>query len=201
MKLRNRTATISLLLLIAATIVLYEVNIMRNKAIIALLLLASMNASAATLPATAETPEPVSYITITAVEPLVAAVWEPLPMAGEPLPYTQSDIEIMAKAVWGEARGCSPDEQRLVVWCILQRVDSEHWPDSITGVVTQSGQFQGYDPAHPLDDAILTLCKEELAKWAAGEEAPVHEIYAPSRPFYYFDSRSGNGNFFREEWK
>ena len=176
---------------------------------ISLLLLTATIAATLTLPATAETPEPVSYITITAVEPVVSAASDPLPMAGESFSgrgendmlYTQQDVEAVARAVYGEARGCSPDEQRLVVWCIMQRVDSEQWPDSITGVVTQPGQLHGYDPTHPLDETILALCDEELAKWAAGEEAPVHEIYAPSRPFYYFDSRSGNGNFFREEWR
>ena len=184
---------------------------MRNRttAISLLLLTATIAVTAATLPATAETPEPVSYITITAVEPIVSAASDPLPMAGISFsgrgendgPYTQQDVEAVAQVVYGEARGCSPDEQRLVAWTVLQRLDDPRWPDSITGVVTQSGQFQGYNPTHPLDETILALCEEELAKWAAGEEAPVHEVYAPSRPFYYFDSRSGNGNFFRGEWK
>ena len=189
MKLRNLTAAISLLLLTA-----------------------TIAATAATLPAIAETPEPVvSYITITAVEPIVSAASDPLPMAGESFSgrgendmlYTQQDVEAVARAVYGEARGTSPEEQRLVVWTVLQRLDDPRWPDSITGVVTQPGQFQGYDPTHPLDETILALCEQEMAKWAAGEPPPVFEqwVTSSSGRYYYFDSIGSRNNFFREEWK
>ncbi|MFV0519755.1 MAG: hypothetical protein ACK5LY_05710, partial [Lachnospirales bacterium] len=34
------------------------------------------------------------------------------------LPFTLNEVEMLAKTVWGEARGCTKDEQRLVVWTV-----------------------------------------------------------------------------------
>ena len=58
--------------------------------------------------------------------------------------YTEHDVELLAKTLYGEARGIpSVDEKAAVIWCILNRVDDHRWPDSIEGVVTQPGQFAG----------------------------------------------------------
>ena len=142
--------------------------------------------------------QPVSYITVAsgAVEPYVAVACEPLPAA---LFYTQQDVEALARTVYGEARGCSPMEQRLVVWTVLQRLDDTRWPDTISEVVRQPNQFKGYSELHPLDNAILTLCEEEAAAWAGGASPPVAEPWAPEIPYFFFDSRGGR-NYFRETW-
>ncbi|GHU94365.1 hypothetical protein FACS1894208_05300 [Clostridia bacterium] len=106
----------------------------------------------------------------------------------------------MAKTVWGEARGCTPEEQRLVVWTVLQRVDAADWANTIHGVVTQKRQFAGYDESHPIDADIYALCREELMKWWGGAKAPTHELYAPTAPYYFFDG-DGSHNWFRENYK
>jgi len=55
--------------------------------------------------------------------------------------FTQQEVHMLAQTVWGEARGTSSEEQKLVVWTILQRVDSDQnaWPSTIAGVITQIG--------------------------------------------------------------
>lgn len=117
-------------------------------------------------------------------------------------PLTNSDVTMLARMVWGEARGCTPEEQRLVVWTVLQRVDAGGvfaQYDTIEAVVTAPGQFVGYDENHPVDPDIYNLCLEVLSDWQSGAEPPTHEIYAPTAPYYFFDG-DGRHNWFREEW-
>jgi hypothetical protein len=109
---------------------------------------------------------------------------------------SNEEIEMLAKTVWGEARGCSDEEQRLVIWTIFQRLDSEIWiGDTIEAIITRQGQFTGYRSYHPIDENILKICEEELQKWIDGEEAPTHEIYAPQLPYYKFSGSSGHNWF------
>ena len=115
-------------------------------------------------------------------------------------PFTYDDTIMVAKTVWGEARGCTPEEQRLVVWTILQRVDADNWANTIEGVVTQKRQFAGYKESNPIDADIYALCLTELTDWWHGAEPPTHEIYAPTAPYFFFDG-DGRNNWFREEWR
>ena len=112
--------------------------------------------------------------------------------------YTDRDISLLAKTVWGEARGCAPEEQRLVVWTALQRVDAGYG-GTIEAVLTAPSQFVGYRERNPVCPEIYALCAEELAKWANGEDPPTMEPYAPTAPYYFFDG-DGTNNWFREEW-
>ena len=115
---------------------------------------------------------------------------------------TNSDVALLAKTVWGEARGCAPEEQRLVVWTVLQRVDAGGvfaQYDTIEAAVTAPGQFVGYNEDHPIDPNIYNLCLEALSDWQSGAEPPTHEVYAPTAPYYFFDG-DGRHNWFREEW-
>jgi hypothetical protein len=116
-------------------------------------------------------------------------------------PYTDRDIELLANTVWGEARGCTPDEQRLVVWTVLQRVDHpERWGDDIEAVITAHRQFVGYRPGNPICPDISALVAGVLADWAQGAEPLTHTRYAPTAPYFYFDG-DGRNNWFREVWR
>lgn len=118
------------------------------------------------------------------------------------IPLTNSDVTMLARMVWGEARGCAPEEQRLVVWTVLQRVDAGGafaQYDTIAAAITAPGQFVGYNESHPVDTDIYNLCLEVLSDWQSGAEPPTHEIYAPTAPYYFFDG-DGRHNWFREEW-
>lgn len=77
------------------------------------------------------------------------------------------DAKYIAKAIYGEARGCSKTEQAAVAWCILNRVDSEdpYFPDDIISVVTQEKQFDGYDPNHPVTDEFYELAIDVIDLW------------------------------------
>ena len=123
------------------------------------------------------------------------------------LEYTQStqvytvpieDIERMSKAVWGEARGCTPTEQAAVVWCILNRVDDPRWPDTIEEVCITS-QFNGYNPTNPVDPDIYTLTLDVYVRWVREHtgERDVGRVLPVSYCFFYGD---GKHNHFQKSF-
>lgn len=110
--------------------------------------------------------------------------------------YTAEDAEMIAKTVWGEARGCSTEGQAKVVWCILNRVDDPRFPDTIEGVITQPWQFQGYSPDYPVTDEILAVTYNVLRRWNVERQgiAVVREL----PPTYVYFTGNGYENIFRE---
>lgn len=110
--------------------------------------------------------------------------------------FTAEDAEMIAKTVWGEARGCSAEGQAKVVWCILNRVDDPRFPDTIEGVVTQPWQFQGYSPDYPVTDEILELTYDVLLRWSVERQgiAVIREL----PPTYVYFTGNGYENIFRE---
>lgn len=112
----------------------------------------------------------------------------------EPTDWHEEAVYI-ARTLYGEARGCSAYEQEQVVWCILNRVDDERFPDSVQAVVTQAGQFYGYSPEHPVWDSLYALAWDVLDRWEkekAGEESGRNL----ERGYLYF-SGDGQKNTFR----
>ena len=119
--------------------------------------------------------------------------------------YSPHELTLLAKTVWGEARGCTPEEQRLVVWTVLQRVGADGYGDTIEDVVKDPRQFGGYKNSNPVEPEIYALCEAEAEKWARGEMPPTLEPYATALPYYFFDGRRGEDrrshNYFRGEWR
>ena len=111
--------------------------------------------------------------------------------------YSSQELTLVAKTVWGEARGCSRDEQKLVVWCICNRADAGD--QSIEDVVTAPHQFAGYRESNPVEEHILEVVREVLEAWSRGEEALVLEPYATTSNYQFF-SGDGRHNWFREEY-
>ena len=124
--------------------------------------------------------------------------WVKVVAAEEPeyeLYYTAEDAEVIAKAVWGEARGCSPEGQAKVVWVILNRVDDSQFPDTIQGVVTQPCQFYGYSPNFPVTPEILAVVNDVLSRWNAEKNgiAVTRELDST----YLWFTGDGAQNYFR----
>ena len=107
--------------------------------------------------------------------------WEPAP----------EDVDYISRTVWGEVRGCCETEQRAQAWCILNRVDDPRFPDTIEGVVTAKGQFQGYSPSNP-EEPFRDMAREIMILWHEGE----HEIPADM----VFCSGDGKHQTFRNSW-
>lgn len=61
----------------------------------------------------------------------------------EPKKWTEEEVIVLAKMLWGEARGIPSDtEKAACIWCVLNRVDNGM--GSIVEVVTAPYQFVGY---------------------------------------------------------
>lgn len=111
--------------------------------------------------------------------------------------YTSEEITLVCQTVYGEARGCSKEEQQLVAWCICNRAD--YSGTSVEQVVTANRQFHGYDPENPVTEEIFENVTEVLEAWSRNEEALVYEPYATTTEYRYF-SGDGRHNWYREEW-
>lgn len=116
--------------------------------------------------------------------------------------FTKEERHALAKLLWGEARGIDSDtEKAAVIWCVLNRVDSEdpYYPDDILGVVKQRGQFAGYKASHPIDEYLLWIVDDVLVRWATDGNGRV----LPS-DYLFFASKASEGyahNYFRKLFK
>lgn len=112
-----------------------------------------------------------------------------------------NEIEYLAKTVWGEARGCNNTQKAAVVWCILNRVDNDQFPNDIISVITAPNQFEGYRSSNPVEDDIVELVKDVLDRYELEQKA-VGDIGRVLPKDYLFFRSSGTGiNVFRQGFK
>lgn len=76
------------------------------------------------------------------------------------LGFTENDIQLMANAVYGEARGEPYDGQVAVAAVILNRVKHPDFPNTVYGVIFQPRAFTA------VDDGQIYLSPNETAKRA-----------------------------------
>ena len=114
--------------------------------------------------------------------------------------FTDSETDMITKTVWGEARGCSDIQKEAVVWCVLNRVDDERFPNSIAEVITQPNEFFGYSESNPVDEDIRKLTRKVMIVWATEEMMPAdaRERVLPRK--YVFFSGNGIENIFTTAW-
>ena len=110
--------------------------------------------------------------------------------------FTEDDVTEVAKMLWGEARGCTRDNQIKCAWVVVNRVDDDRFPDTIQGVLSQPHQFHGYSESFPVTDELYSVAFDVLTRWSYEKQgAPVRRELPSS--FLWF---TGNGreNIFRE---
>ncbi len=129
----------------------------------------------------------------------------PTPTATPEPPYSEQDIDMLAKMVWGEARGCAPEEQALCVWTVINRLEDGRFGDTLQEVLTAPHQFAGYKAKYPITDEIRAVVEDALAAWESGETAPTLPPYAKTSGYLYFTGARGDDgqlhNFFEEEYR
>ena len=109
--------------------------------------------------------------------------------------FTEDDVVAMAKMLWGEARGCTRDNQIKCAWIVCNRVDDERFPNTIQGVLEQPSQFHGYDPSYPVTDELCSVAFDVLTRWSYEKQGVSVRRELP-KSFLWF---TGNGqeNIFR----
>lgn len=112
--------------------------------------------------------------------------------------FTEDDVTEVAKMLWGEARGCTRDNQIKCAWVVVNRVDDDRFPDTIQGVLEQPSQFHGYSESFPVTDELYSIAFDVLTRWSYEKQGIPVRRELPSS-FLWF---TGNGreNIFREEY-
>ncbi len=125
-------------------------------------------------------------------------IYTPLPVDYEVYEGIMFDDEaavLLAKMAYGEYRGNDDRQVTMTMWCVLNRVDSPLYPDTIAKVVNQPSQFMGYSPYNPVDARLYELAVQTLKLWEA--EKLEGERTLPKEYLYF----SGNGevNIYRTQ--
>ena len=126
--------------------------------------------------------------------------------AGLPDYYiTPSDIEemegfeesvcVMAQMLYGECRGLSTYEMSLACWCVLNRVDSPDFPDSVKEVITQKGQFHGYKATNPVDERLFNIAKDVILRWNMEGELVGNSGRTLPKEYLYFYGKDGHNKY------
>lgn len=110
--------------------------------------------------------------------------------------FTEADVIALAQMLYGEARGCTVDNQRKCVWCVLNRVDADGFPDTIIGVLSQPNQFHGYSPDFPVWDNLYAVALDVLTRWSMEKQGADVARELPDT-YLWFTGYNGS-NHFRE---
>lgn len=83
---------------------------------------------------------------------------------------TSSDVQLMARAVNGEARGEPYEGQVAVAAVILNRVKHSSFPNSVSGVIYQPGAFTAVSDGQinvPIDtnSTVYKACNDAMNGW------------------------------------
>ena len=149
--------------------------------------------------ATWEQPAPTSTATAEAAEPEYSEAPEQTesPVYYE-MYFTEDDVAAMAKMLWGEARGCTRDNQIKCAWIVCNRVDDERFPDTIQGVLSQPHQFHGYSESFPVTDELYSVAFDVLTRWSLEKQGVTVERELPNT-YLWFTGYNGS-NHFPEEY-
>ena len=112
--------------------------------------------------------------------------------------YTAEDVQALAKMLYGESRGCTLDNQQKAVWCVLNRVDDDRFPDSIIGVLEQPHQFHGYSDSFPVWDELSAVAEDVLRRWSLEKQGVAVNRELPKSYLYF--TGTGSENIFREAY-
>lgn len=110
--------------------------------------------------------------------------------------FTEADVIALAQMLYGEARGCTVDNQMKCVWCVLNRVDDSRFPDTIQGVLSQPNQFYGYSPNFPVWDELYAVALDVLTRWSLEKQGVTVERELPNT--YLWFTGDSVQNHFRE---
>lgn len=110
----------------------------------------------------------------------------------------EAEIIVLAKMVWGEARGLSDTEKAATVWCVLNRVES--WGKDIIATVTAAGQFTGYNENNPVDIDIAALVEDVLVRWEMEKLTGFDYGRVLPSEYLFFAAKNGK-NVFRTEYR
>lgn len=143
----------------------------------------------------------ISSAPLPSIKPMTPVETVPVSPEPTPKPYTNEEVTVLAKMLWGEARGVRSDmEKAACVWCVLNRLDAGNFGSSIIEVTTAPGQFAGYAAENPVTEELYDLCEDVLDRYFAEKsgEANAGRVLPPEYLFFHGD---GVRNYFRDAFR
>lgn len=89
----------------------------------------------------------------------------------------RTEAEYCARVLYGTARNNTESGQKLVVWCIINRVEHQNYPNSVREVCQQKEQWMGYSDENPVLTNLYDISLEVLKKWHNNEYRDVSPDY------------------------
>ncbi|GEM_PF-2063592 len=109
-------------------------------------------------------------------------------------PFSDEEVEVIAKTLAGECYDDKLNDKRLVVEVILNRVANGRFGESVIEVVTAEGQFNGYwKQSRSISDSDIRIAKETLRDWYSNDCKKLSE-------YLFFCSGPNRENKFRTEY-
>lgn len=119
----------------------------------------------------------------TVAEPVTEPVAEPEPLVQEAQEEAIAEAaavreaQAMARVLYGMARYRSKEAQEAICWCILNRVESTQFPDSVEAVCAQPVQWMGYSASNPVTQELYDVARGVLDVWKGGGIRPMPQDY------------------------
>ena len=114
------------------------------------------------------------------------------------LQQLDTEIEMLSKVIYREARGLDATHRAAVVWCILNRVDHEGYGDTIQSTLTSPNQF-AYYPDTPVLDSHTEIAKDVVTRWLI-EHKGYSDVGRVLPEDYLFFTGDGQFNYFRQNF-
>ena len=110
---------------------------------------------------------------------------------------SDQEIKMIANVVYGVAQSPNMTERKAVAWCILNRVTSTLFPDTVYEVIMEKKQFPAYREENKLEKENVALVREVVAQWYAESNGASREEVKRLLPknYLYFDG-NGRRNYF-----
>lgn len=109
------------------------------------------------------------------------------------------ELGMLARLIYTEARGVDSDtEQAAVAWCVLNRVDSGKYPDSIAAVIRDPHQF-AWEPSAPVTDKFKAMATDVFVRWTM-EQQGYQDVGRVLPKEYIFFAGSNGRNRFRTKY-
>lgn len=125
----------------------------------------------------AASPEPTEVVAApTQLVPQTELQAQMLAHFSQPLKTTDPDAEFIAKVLYG-MRYNSEADLRAVVWCIINRVESPLYPDTIAEVCQQPSQWMAYSDENPVLEDLYDIADGVLVAWRVGGHRPFGSEY------------------------
>ena len=135
----------------------------------------------------ANTPE--AELMVVEMEPVEAAA------AQAEIALDEDEIDLLARTIYAEARGCSTMEQAAVAWCVLNRVDAGY--GTVEEVLTAPHQFASW--GGEIGQEQLDIAADVMMRWEREKAGESDVGRVLPREFLWFTG-NGSENLFRDAY-